>query len=313
MDRVVLFSGGIGSWAAARRVIAEHPGRIVLLFTDTLCEDQDLYRFLIEGAASILPPTDRTAVALLCERAMELPEADIANADQRKKIIPDIAADAMAVLPHLVWDIEGRTVWDVFNDSRFLGNTRADLCSRILKRERSRKWITENCTADDTTIYVGVDWTEEHRARAFARAWMPWCVRAPLCEPPYKTKDAFFEELKALGLKPPRLYAQGFAHNNCGGCCVKAGRGAWALTLNKHRDRYLDWEERERRIREVLGDVAILRDRTDGTTDPMTLEEWRKRVECGNYDQMDMLSIGGCGCFTDVEEVDVDLFAGLTK
>lgn len=39
-QRVVNFSGGIGSWAAARRV-ADHHGTdgLVLLFADTLIED----------------------------------------------------------------------------------------------------------------------------------------------------------------------------------------------------------------------------------------------------------------------------------
>jgi len=36
---------------------------------------------------------------------------------------------------------DGRTPWEVFNDEKFIGNTRVDLCSRILKRERCRKWL----------------------------------------------------------------------------------------------------------------------------------------------------------------------------
>lgn len=43
--RVVMFSGGVGSWAAAKRV-AERRGTdgLILLFADTKSEDEDTYR-----------------------------------------------------------------------------------------------------------------------------------------------------------------------------------------------------------------------------------------------------------------------------
>lgn len=51
---MVQFSGGIGSWSAARRVVAEHGTEdLILLFSDTLIEDQDLYRFLDEAAEAV--------------------------------------------------------------------------------------------------------------------------------------------------------------------------------------------------------------------------------------------------------------------
>lgn len=59
---VVMYSGGIGSFAAAQRTIAEH-GRtnVTLLFTDTLIEDGDLYRFLAESSAYLDVPLVRIA------------------------------------------------------------------------------------------------------------------------------------------------------------------------------------------------------------------------------------------------------------
>src|SRR4051794_30542025 len=54
MKHVVMFSGGIGSWATARRVAAEHGSDdLVLLFADTRVEDADLYRFLDDAAADV--------------------------------------------------------------------------------------------------------------------------------------------------------------------------------------------------------------------------------------------------------------------
>ena len=44
---VVQYSGGIGSWAAAQRVIAEHgTTNLVLLTANTMVEDEDLWRWV---------------------------------------------------------------------------------------------------------------------------------------------------------------------------------------------------------------------------------------------------------------------------
>ena len=51
---VVQYSGGIGSWAAAHRVIAEHGTRsLVLLVADTRIEDPDLWRFVHDSSVHI--------------------------------------------------------------------------------------------------------------------------------------------------------------------------------------------------------------------------------------------------------------------
>lgn len=59
---VVMFSGGATSWAAGKRAVAAY-GRdhTRLLFSDTLIEDEDLYRFLPEAAANIGAPFVRIA------------------------------------------------------------------------------------------------------------------------------------------------------------------------------------------------------------------------------------------------------------
>jgi intein/homing endonuclease len=40
-------------------------------------------------------------------------------------------------------------------------------------------------------------------------------VKAPLCEKPFLEKDEILEFLKNSGVKPPRIYDEGFTHNNC--------------------------------------------------------------------------------------------------
>jgi len=62
MKHVIMFSGGIGSWGAARRVVDQHgPDDVTLLFCDTLIEDADLYRFLDDAAADLGVPITRIA------------------------------------------------------------------------------------------------------------------------------------------------------------------------------------------------------------------------------------------------------------
>ena len=61
------------------------------------------------------------------------------------------------------------------------------------------------------------------------------------------------------------------------------------------RDRYLYHEEKEQELIRLLGPGAyILRDRSGGTTKPLTLREFRLRLEAGGT--YDKYAWGGCGC-----------------
>lgn len=47
MKHIIFYSGGLGSWITAKRVIQQQgKENVILLFTDTKMEDEDLYRFL---------------------------------------------------------------------------------------------------------------------------------------------------------------------------------------------------------------------------------------------------------------------------
>jgi hypothetical protein len=259
---VVFYSGGVASWAAAKRLCepmsAEERADVVLLFTDTLIEDPDLYRFLEEGAANIGANLVRIA--------------------------------------------EGRTPWEVFRDVRFLGNTRADPCSRVLKREPAKKWVDENCNPDVTTLHFGISWEEAHRWPSIERNWLPFKTSAPLMDAPYLFKNQVMDLVTAEGIAIPDLYSKGFPHNNCGGFCVKAGQAHFLNLLRHYPERYADHEAEEVSLRRYLdSDVAILRDRTKGETRPLTLFELRARAEQDDQ-TLDLFEWGGCGCFVDNDE-----------
>ncbi|MFJ6215095.1 phosphoadenosine phosphosulfate reductase family protein [Streptomyces sp. NPDC092296] len=257
-QHVVMWSGGITSWATARHVVAEHgPDATTLLFADTNAEDEDLYTFNEQAARLLGVPLTRVA------------------------------------------DPQERDPWQVFEDKRWLGNTRIAQCSHVLKQEPCRAWLQVHTHPASTTVYVGIDWTETHRLPAIVKGWAPWSVQAPLTEPPYRDKVQLLAEARSAGLPTPRLYRLGFAHNNCGGTCVKGGMAQWVRVLEVFPERYARAEAAEEKMRQLLGkDVSILRDRTGGTTTPLTLAALRERI-AQHPDRLDLFDEGGCGCFTD--------------
>jgi hypothetical protein len=248
-----MFSGGVGSWASAKRVAERHgTDALTLLFADTRMEDEDLYRFVDEAAA-------------------------------------DVGGEFVRIA-------EGRDPWEVFFAKRFLGNSRVDPCSRILKREFMRRWLEDHCDPDATTVHLGFDWQEidrYHRARGY---WEPWSVNAPLIERPIMSRRDAMAALDATGIRRPRLYELGFDHNNCGGFCVKAGQAHFAHLLHTMPDRYAYHEQREMDIRDFLdADVAIMRDRSGGNSRPLTMREFRERLE-DEPELYDADEWGACSC-----------------
>lgn len=266
-QHVVMFSGGIGSWATAKRVADQHgTNNMILLFADVAAnnpnphigEDPDTYRFLHDAAANI-------------------------------------GAELVTVA-------DGRDIWQVFKDDRFLGNSRLANCSKLLKQKPSREWLDTNCNPDTTTVYVGIDWTESHRLPAITRAYLPYTALAPMTDPPYLDKTAMIATAVAEGLYPPQAYAQGYAHANCGGGCVRAGQGQFKKLLEINPERYAVWEAKEQELRDYLDkDVAILRDRTGGISVPITLAAFRERAADGQM-TLDLDDVGGCGCFVEEGE-----------
>lgn len=242
---IVMFSGGIGSWATAKRVVAKYgSANTILLFSDVkgsndnphIGEDEDTYRFINQAAEQ-----------LGCE---------------------------------LVKVVDGRDIWQVFKDRRFLGNSRLAPCSHELKQKPAKHWIYENTTPGDAIIYVGIDWSEAHRMAAVRRGYSPWLVDAPLLEEPHLSKQEMIDLAKADGLEPPRLYSLGFKHNNCGGGCVRAGQAQFKLLLDTMPDRFAVWEKKEEEIQNHLGvPVTILTKQVKGQRIPLPLSELRLMKE----------------------------------
>lgn len=197
---------------------------------------------------------------------------------------------------------DGRDVWQVFRDERFLGNSRVDPCSKILKRQLLDKWVLDNCDLSETVQYVGYRWDEKHRfygsgddvgfqARMLEKGHR---FEAPLIDLPQWDKPAVLEWCEREGMDPPATYDDDLG-GNCGGRCVKAGQKHWATLLRKRPDSYADVERRENEFREFLGkDVSILRCRRGGKSKPLTLTMFRERMQAGEACAND--GKGGCRC-----------------
>lgn len=199
----------------------------------------------------------------------------------------------------LVKASDGRRLWEVFKDSRMIGNTRADICSRVLKREVADRWLQENCDPQHTVVLLGYHIEEVHRfKKAKARyAANGWECQAPLCEQPYMAASEIKAWARREGLEEQRLYKLGFLHANCGGFCVKAGHAHFEHLLKTLPEVYRRHEQEEEAMRQYLGkDVAILRDRRGGRTRPLPMREFRERFEQG--EKCDPFDWGGCGCFS---------------
>lgn len=207
MKRVIMYSGGVGSFAEASLVVEEFGREEVLaVFNDVRMEDEDLYRFLHES------------IAVLGIEFLEVSD--------------------------------GRTPWEVFRDVKFLGNSRIDPCSRVLKRDLFGKWLRANYRPDDVEIHAGIDYSEVHRLGPISERNKPYRFRSLMCERRLMlSREEKIEWCRSRGVEPPRLTVLGFAHNNCGGFCVKAGLAHFRKLLEWNPERFQFHVERERASR----------------------------------------------------------------
>lgn len=318
--RYTMFSAGQGSFRTAKIDRLLHPDEPSgLVFTDVLYEDADAYRFLIEAAASVYdrpPPNWLPHAEDFPDYRVDesVPIEEYAGNPAWRAFLQEIRERTAETIPELIWLVEGRDPWEVFRDERYLGNTRADPCSKYGKREMLDKWRALACDPAVDVFLVGIGDHEKHRfhggkGRPGIRARMAalgWNYEAPLIavddaahDAPSGTLHLAYSPLDQLGLRPPRLYAKGYMHNNCGGFCVKAGLAHWQNRWRVDPERYAYDAMMERKIRNYLttGKATILRDRRGGKTKPLSLDAFAERCAGPTIEYQPGES--GCGCMVD--------------
>ncbi|WP_179087298.1 phosphoadenosine phosphosulfate reductase domain-containing protein [Paenibacillus glucanolyticus] len=219
INRIIFFSGGIASFAAANWVKETYPNdNIVLYFTDTHWEHPDLYRFNEEAS-------DKLQLPLLTHSCGLNP---IQLMFEKKMIYNSMIGDCSKILKMKV---------------------SKDFLKKGVKPEneswRNREYLKNENFTTDAVLYFGIGFDEMHRESAIKKNWQPFRVEMPLIENNI-WKD---EALKKYNIRQPKLYDYGFAHNNCFGRCVKAGQGHYKLLKEQMPDVFQKLMEQEHHLK----------------------------------------------------------------
>lgn len=198
---------------------------------------------------------------------------------------------------------DGRTPWEIFRDVKFMGNSRVDPCSRILKRDLIKKWLKDNFTPEECNIFVGIDCYEEHRLVKVIENNKPYVYRSILIESNiFLDNDDKIWFCQQNDLPIPILYKIGLPHNNCGGFCVKAGLGQFKKLYEELPEVYI---HHENMMEEVMKENpklrSFLRKQVNKQQLYLTLKQYREQYLEKNYKSVeeDSQDFGGCGCAID--------------
>ena len=194
---------------------------------------------------------------------------------------------------------DGRDVWQVFSDVKFIGNSRIDPCSKILKRQLLEQWIKREYKPDGCIVWIGIDCSEEHRLAPIVRRYIPYNYRSYLIENDvFLTTEYKQQWCNDNSIVIPRLYTMGFAHNNCGGFCVKSGLGQFKKLYENLPDRYKYHEDKELELISLNPKLRpFLKKMVKGVNYYLTLKEYRENyLEPKLVTEEESMEFGGCGC-----------------
>lgn len=199
MNIIVFFSGGKASFAAAADAKLRFPeANILLYFTDTLWEHEDLYRFIYEAS-------DKLELPLLIHSTGLTP--------------PQVMFEEKLVFNSMI----GRC------STLLKQKVSQDFFKRGIRPKIEKWWNRQFLKNDefisDATLFFGIGFEEMHREPAIRSNWAPFEVEMPLIE-----RNIWRDEvLRQYNIRQPKLYDLGFTHNNCNGRCVKAGQAHYRL------------------------------------------------------------------------------------
>jgi hypothetical protein len=178
----------------------------------------------------------------------------------------------------LVSDSDGRDIFQVFKDRRFMGNSRIDPCSEVLKRNRSAAF-RKRFKPNDVRFFIGVGVWEKDRLDRAAPFWEPYRISSVLVDEEIYDEQKLIAEITAReNIALPSMYGHGFTHNNCGGFCVKAGLAHYAQLYKTCPERYLAFERREAEVyAQVPTARPFLRKTLNKKTTYITLREYRQQ------------------------------------
>ena len=334
-DCIVMYGGGLTSYEAAKRAIDRYGHDAVeIWFADTRMEDEDLYRFnrdverLLNHEIRIF--SQGLDVWEIFHRERFLGNSRI---DPCSKFLKRVPLRRELERNYAFWSCTscgepwsqptGETILVLDIDEtrikvpicEYCRDTECNYAESISKLKatieeqgnkstqarleiRTLEGRVERCSADGRFVRVvlGMDIIDDcdrlHRAKSY---WRPFNNWFPLAESPFTNKTRIIEDLRSVGVREPRLYGVGFAHNNCGGFCVKAGMGQMVHLYKTLPERYLYHEQKELEFQEFIGsDVTILSETRMGERRNLSLRELRLRAEAGEEFRFDKGT--ACAC-----------------
>lgn len=165
-----------------------------------------------------------------------------------------------------------------------------------------RNMTPQHTHGGDLHVVLGMDDIEDcdriNRARSY---WQPYTVKFPLTKAPIMFKHHIAADLAKAGVSQPRLYDMGFAHNNCGGFCVKAGQSQFRHLLKHRPNTYAYHEEQEKELQLYLGrPVTVLTETVNGEKMNLSMESLRERIQSGGV--IDEGDGEACSCLNPIDE-----------
>lgn len=309
-NRIVLFSGGLSSFAVAHYLKTNfQDDNIVLYFTDTLWEDEDLYRFIDEVSDKLQLPLLKHSKGIdpvqLMIKGHKLFNNRFGECSLELKMKVSMKFLKKGIKPkHEEW--------------------------------KNKQYLKNKEFVDNSIIYFGISFDEFHRTEAIERNWKPFNVEFPLC----KMFFDYDELLSLYDIKKPNLYLKGFTHNNCKARCVKAGASHFRLLYNEDYETFIQIEEIERLLSKYVDTYHQMKNdpsyKNKLIENELEMNKWhdsnyeykpklnlvetkkvysfmkeksltdiKKQMELGCKLDLFNESVGGCGCFVDYENVEI--------
>lgn len=176
---------------------------------------------------------------------------------------------------------DGRTPLEVAEDHKIIPNSHIAPCSFELKVKPFTQFLKD--FPKPVTVLLGMDWKETHRMAAPKRNYE--AIEGVTVDYPLEWKPIEYrpyqDVVREWGIEPPRLYALGAPHNNCGLRCVKQGMREWQRLKVHFPERFAemrDWELAQRAKGGPRSDFAILKERKGGVSIPLTLAVLEQRT-----------------------------------
>ena len=182
-----------------------------------------------------------------------------------------------------------RSIYKVYEKTRYLKGPEGAACTRLLKKE-----VRKSFERDGDVQIFGYTSGEEHRVNRFIDANPDVQIETPLIDNRLDKNDCL-ALIERAGIDQPIMYKLGYKNNNCIGC-VKGEAGYW----NKIRVDFSDVFARMAAMEQRLGrTVCKIERRVNGKRTIKRIPLKELPPDAGNYNAENSVE---CGIFCEMAE-----------